>query len=334
VLRFDIISFIKKYWTSGDKKIRSRIYVFLACLSISVFLWLMIKLSLESSSDIDLPVAYNNLPENKMLINKPDSILYLRIRSKGFKLFSDKYFKDFNTFSLDLRNLKLKSRNAKYYAFIQTSYLKKKIRRELNIAAELLSVSPDTLFFEFLDVVHKKVPVKLDFDYSFKKQYFLYDTIQIEPDSVIITGPLELLNTISFVETLKTNLNEISEDQTFSLDINTENIDQNISLSKDNVEVYLDVEEFTEAEVEVPIETIKDVMEITLRTFPDKVKITYLVALKDYKRVEPAMFSAYVNYKSSSGNKSSKLKVHIKQNPKFTKITKIQPEKVEFIIHK
>ena len=71
---------------------------------------------------------------------------------------------------------------------------------------------------------------------------------------------------------------------------------------------------------------------ITLRTFPDKLSLTYIVALKDYKKVEPAMFVAAVNYNTTVDRKTTKLKVQITQKPKFTKITKLKPEKVEFII--
>jgi len=294
----------------------------------------MIKLSLESSSNIDLPINYTNIPENKILINKPDTLLSLRVRSKGFRVFSDKYFRSFEPFLIDLGNLKLSKENNKYSAYILTSIFDRKINRDIKSEVEVLSISPDTLYFELMDVEVKRVPVKLMLEYSLKKQYFLYDSIRISPDSLTITGPADLLKAVSFVENNTATLKDIDATQTLALAINTENISSNIVLSGDSIKVYLNVEQYTEAEVEVPVETIKGAEGISLRTFPDKVKITYLVALKDYKKVEASMFEAVVNYEGSVMSQSSKLKVELRQTPKFTKVTRITPEKVEFIIYK
>ncbi|MCP4160771.1 MAG: hypothetical protein GY760_11915, partial [Deltaproteobacteria bacterium] len=130
-----------------------------------MFLWVMIKLSLESSSHIDLPISYINLPVNKILINKPDSVLSLRVRSKGFRVFSDKYFRSFKPLLVDLSTLKLKNKKGTYSAHILTSLFNRKISREIESDVELLSVSPDTLYFELIDVESRKVPLKLNLDF-------------------------------------------------------------------------------------------------------------------------------------------------------------------------
>lgn len=287
---------------------------------------------MESSTSIELPVVYHNLPGNKLLVNKPDSVLHVRLRTQGFRLFSDKYFGSYDPFPVYLRNLKLKQENGQYSAFILTDHLHSAISRKLKTDAQILSISPDTIFFHMISIHHKKVPVIPDLKYTLKKQYFLYDSISIYPDSIIVSGPPYELESIKYLQTKKIELNEISEDQNILAEID-EPFDKQLSFSPVEVNIVLDVEEFTEAEVEIPIKVIKEA-DTRLRIFPDKVKITYLVALKDYKKIDKEMFSAIVRYVPSAENRLSKLKVIITQKPDLVKITKIKPEKVEFILHK
>ena len=59
-----------------------------------------------------------------------------------------------------------------------------------------------------------------------------------------------------------------------------------------------------------------------------------MVALRDYKKVEASMFEAVVDLHNLVDNQASKLKVLVTQKPAFTKITRIKPAKVEYIIYK
>ncbi len=73
---------------------------------------------------------------------------------------------------------------------------------------------------------------------------------------------------------------------------------------------------------------------VSIKTFPEKVKITYFVALIDYNRVDHEMFKAQVNIPVIGKLTPGKLKVNIVQFPSFVKIRKIVPDKVEYIILK
>ena len=64
----------------------------------------------------------------------------------------------------------------------------------------------------------------------------------------------------------------------------------------------------------------------------DKIKITYLVALKDFKRVDQDMFLATVRVGEEIT--TSKLNVEITHKPSFIKITKVEQEQVEFLVLK
>jgi hypothetical protein len=59
-----------------------------------------------------------------------------------------------------------------------------------------------------------------------------------------------------------------------------------------------------------------------------------MVALKDYKKINESMFWAMIDFtKLDLKSADNKVKVLITKFPSFVKITKIDPEKVEYIIN-
>ncbi|MBE9483860.1 MAG: hypothetical protein IMY74_03380, partial [Bacteroidetes bacterium] len=67
---------------------------------------------------------------------------------------------------------------------------------------------------------------------------------------------------------------------------------------------------------------------------PEEVQLTYRVAIKDYQRVIPEMFTLSVTYDPEKDKGKNFLKVHIERKPDFVRVNRIHPEKVEFIIRK
>jgi len=73
---------------------------------------------------------------------------------------------------------------------------------------------------------------------------------------------------------------------------------------------------------------------LNAKTFPDKVKIYYTVALKDYSNVEPWMIQAVADLSGVDMAEDDRIKVSLESYPSYIRINKIEPEKVEFIIIK
>ena len=67
-----------------DEDLKNKLYVFLVCLAISIFIWLLIVLSKNNIETIDYPITYSKPPDNLVLTNVPDSLLSFRLSSSGF----------------------------------------------------------------------------------------------------------------------------------------------------------------------------------------------------------------------------------------------------------
>jgi hypothetical protein len=70
-----------------------------------------------------------------------------------------------------------------------------------------------------------------------------------------------------------------------------------------------------------------------LKTFPDKVTITVTIGLQGYENLKASQFNAFADYQKIQANKS-KIPLDIKTTLDNVKITKVSPEKVEFLLKK
>ena len=332
-MKQSFINFIKNNLL--NLRFRNEISVFIICFVSASLIWFLIKLSKEYYSSIDFPVTYVNLPVNKQLISKTDTVLTLRLKVQGYKLVSLKLFTEKRPIKISLSNIKLKNEQKGIYKTnIAVSQISHQILNHLKYVNEIESISPDTLFFVFEDIVKKKIPVKLKLNLSFEKQYQLYEPIELTPDSVIISGPKTIIRNIKYIESEEKEFIQLNDNKSIELSLQSPSKKKGINLSSKKIQVKIHVERFTEANLELPIISISDENEFKIKTFPEKVKITYMVALKDFKNVYPELFTANVNCKNINKGNNKKLKIDITQKPNFINITKIEPEEVEYIILK
>ncbi len=194
----------------------------------------------------------------------------------------------------------------------------------VNVAPEYL-----TLVFETISGLKVKVIPKLILE--FDKQYQLSQDMQVIPDCVTVVGPRELISKIGYVETVRKEVKKINQSQTvsgvlLSLPENT----AGVKCIPETVNVVLTVDKFTESEIEVPV--ICSDTGVEIKTYPEKVKITYFVTLENYNRIDKSMFVATVNYNKEIS--SEKLKVNLLQYPSMIRIVKVEPEEVEYLLIK
>ncbi len=302
------------------------------CFGIAVFIWLMIKLSDEFTSKVSYPFRFTNIPSGKLLVESSDSTLKLQVKANGLQLFSTKYLKKSPLINIDFNRVKLNRCRYKYGSYILTSSLKNYLINQLDITDNIISVSPDSLFFVMENSEMKMLAVKTDLSISFEKQYYQYGDIKITPDSIRVNGLLSIIDTINYIKTKRIELSELKKNIDIDIGILKPLISKNIKYSVDKVNVKIPVENYTESSIDIPIQQVGNSIR-EIKTFPAKVKVTYMVALKDFDRLDKSMFLAGVDCsKINTGNNI--LRVKLFRQADFVKVTEIFPESVEYIILK
>ncbi|MFA8300715.1 MAG: CdaR family protein [Hyphomicrobiales bacterium] len=297
------------------------------CLVISFVFWFLIKLSNDYSITLTLPVKYTDIPENQYLSQKIDSTIDVRLRGQGFVLFSEKFFHKQRPIIIPLDRILIHNHKYSFSKYILIRDLPKIIYEDKDLSPDNTTILTDTLSFVLETSNSKKVPIIPNINVSYRKQYDLYDSIILSPDSITLKGPHSILNEINSIQTEKINLHGLDRSKEITASLIIPNQRQ-VEASTYNIDIDIPVEKFTEESLDIPITSLG---QLKIKFFPSTAKVTFKVAIKDYKKVKPNQFKIIAIEDDNNTNKAT---LSLKKYPSYIKIQKTEPKEVEYLIIK
>lgn len=327
-------SIAARIWGAIEPRLNRRSVAFLLCLLLSGLFWLLTSLSKEYVDEVRIPIHYNGIPEDVLVVNEPTQFVTAEVKGFGFDLLWNWLQIEAIDLPIDAipSNLPTVTRQGVELHYFLTNSKNGKTIDAGDDQVQIISVRPDTVFLRFKPKFMKQVPVKLDATFSFQKQYGVVSEPVLVPDSVLITGPKEMVDTISFVFTEPQTYSELDESVTTEAKLKTFGGDKNLSLSHQSVQVEVNVVEFTEGTVTVPLNVITD-LKVSVQVFPQEVELRYLVPLPDFDKIQPSQFQASVVLDDDTKN-NSRLVVYVENQPTNVGQVRVNPPQVEFIIQK
>lgn len=325
---------LKKIFSSLKEKLFNRnVAVFSFFLLLSFIFWFINALSKDIDSTIKYPVRYINFPDNMALVNELPEKLSLDVHGPGYSVLKSKIGGNRVPLLINVSNWGRSVRDdaAGQEFFIYSFNLRESFKRQVRADFEINAVRPDTLNFIFDRVISKKVPVKPDVHIIPQRQFMVNGKITADPDSVTLSGPKTVIDTIAYVSTVHQEFNQVSENLNRTLAIETIS---KVGLSHKNVEIKVPVEQFTEQIIEVDIKILNKPDTADVRLFPDEVRIHFNIALSDYNRIQDIPVEAVVDMKNLDIRKVESLKVEIVNLPSFISSVRYDPRRVEYIIEK
>lgn len=333
------IASAKRVYNFKNPVSRQKMLIFLFCLIISFGAWLFIKLSKENAITIPLAVGFIKVPGDYQIKSLSDSTVLLTVKTEAFRLFFNTRFKTPVSAQFDFERIQKLNRQGSMQYYITTNALGNRLSASMDIPRNLIQLSPDTVFLDLVRNDSRTVPVVFKGNISFSPQHQLYSHVQLSQDSVIIRGPSSLLRKIDVLFTDSVSLENLSDDREIQLDVVVpDKMKSLVFVDPPIVTASIDVEKFTESIIEIPILPVFSDQDLEnrpdLRFFPEKVKITCRVALKDFKKVNAEWFQAVAMYPPDKDEKSNYLKVNVVAFPEFINIVSYEPEAVEYVIVK
>ncbi len=323
---YKIAKYLKKVHFKNDK----RVVAYFVCVAIATVFWFLNALSKTYTVDIFAPVKYVNLPANKTLASDLPEQVELTVKAHGFTILRRKISflispLEFNV--NELTNNRMIDNRRSNFIFPTRQFLTE-LSYELSNDLEILSMSPDTMYFNFDKMSQKKVKVKPIVRIDLKKQYQISGDIVSIPDSVIVSGPKSILDSLYFVST--ENKQFLSVKEPIKAEVNIKPVKE-LFFEPQAVKMVIPVEEYTEAQQSVPVvfENLPENLKIKL--FPSKVKASFQVGLSRFSGIHPEDFKLVVDYSDILKGKQQ-LKITVKSNPAFIYDLKITPEEIEYLI--
>lgn len=309
------------------KGLREReVKVFLVFLFFSTMVWFISKLSNTFEGTAVFNLVYVNIPENQMLINASHEQLGIKLDALGFHFLgmniSNKNIK------IDISNTQKKGSSS----FILTSEIEKQIENQLPNSMKLIELMSDTLFFNFQEVVRKKVLVKPQIELNLAQNYLLDGPLVIIPDSVTITGPENQVDTINHVTASKINLIQLTSDFSRKAPIVISNELTNTIFSNESVVISGKVSKFSEKKLSLKIECINLPEHMSIKTFPDRVDVLCKGTLSVLKDLDVADFQVVVDYNEFKKSKPQRLSLILSEWPNKLYSTILEASEVEYIL--
>lgn len=314
----------------GQKlQFRKRILLFSIFLLISVFIWLLNAMSRNYTAQIDYPIVYTDIPEDRVFVGDLPENLDLQINAVGYALLRYKILKKPVPISFKVSAFTMSRRGQdSTRAYILTRYLKDQIAGQLPTELQLLEIKPDTLHFQFARRLTRMVPVKADLLFELDKQFTTRNGVQLLPDSVTVSGPDAILDTLSFLSTERVDLGLLSRD--YSDKIRLKKV-SGLELDISKVNCSIEIEKYTEVQLQIPVEVLGLPDTLVMQTFPTKIKFTCNVGLSKYEWASTNVFRAVVDY-SSLDEQKNELDVSIQNMPSYLLNYDYYPKTVEFLI--
>jgi len=312
--------------------LRRKGLIFSFFLLIAFFIWFLKALEKNYSTVIDYPVRYRDLPENKALLGDVTDHLELTVNAHGYVLLQHRISSRYIPLVISLESFRLNNfgSNQSGFSYLETRYLNEYIQNQLGSDFEILDVSPDTLVFPFAELVKKNLPVRADLDFQLDQQIILKGNYLLEPDTVEVTGPDYLLDTMQEVVTRHKDLGLIAESDKYDL---IPLLPSSVRSRPETIRASLEVEKFTEKTMNVPVTMMNVPDSLRVLTFPQHVSLTCRVGLSNYEKLQAAAFRVVVDY-NQIRQEENRLPINLGRVPEYVQSVSFTPKTVEYLIEK
>lgn len=301
-----------------------KINVFLLFLVSAFIILIFTKLSKQYTNTLVFNIEKVNVPQEHVILNDSSTVLSLTLKTSGFKWL--RYYFETPKLQIDFS----KDVYQKESVYIWNKSKAFLTNTQLPSHVELLNMSPDTLVFKYGVYMVKKVPVLLNSNIAFTQGYDVLGDYILEPDSIQIIGPDIIVSEIQNIETDSIILSGIRADisETVKLKLPKE---KELKFSDTDIVLKASVDKFTEGTLKIPIQVINIPEGVSLNYFPKEVNVSYYVNLSNFNSIKSKDFKVVCDYKKIGENQSFLIPELVK-SPKPVKKSKINQQRIEFII--
>lgn len=290
----------------------------------AVVIWIFVQFSKQYDQVIHIPVEYVNVPLNKVITQDNPDHLQLRMVENGFTIAWYSLFAP--SLEIDVSDLP-ESEDQLVYVLAEN---RDDIEQQLDINFSRSEFLRDRLYINYQQRRDKTVPVVPRIEVNFAPGYAAVGPLNIRPDSVTVTGPDNLLDTLNQLQTATLRLNNVKSDLSGEVPIDTSGLGK-ISFYQNRVNYFLDVEKFTEGSLEIPVELINVPPDRNVVIFPKEILVFYQVNLNDFDDVEAADFRVIADFSEVQENQDF-LIPRVAQQPSFVTNVRINEKKIQFVI--
>jgi len=302
-----------------------RLSAFFTCLVLAALAWLCITLSNPYNYTVKRVLSYKNIPQKRSFHSLQSDTVDVTIKGTGWQMLYTMMHGSSNVLTADLSSL-----NTGNYVVLGTQQTQ---IVDGNTNHDVVSFNPDTLYFDFLNRMVKRVPVKLLSNINYQQQFAQANTPILRPSYITIVGPTDRLSKITEWDTDSLIVKKAGE--TIRTRINLQPVNEgNITIYPKAVDVIYPIDEFTEKTLQIPVKLVNNIDFYNVKIFPQKITVTFVTSLRRYAETGEDYFEADADLNLWKNNGYSTLPVKLTRIPPFCKVISVDPQNIDFIIKK
>lgn len=297
---------------------------FLFFLGFSTVVWIFVQFSKEYTEAVELPISYINVPKDKILSPENPSKLDLRVKENGLHIAFNRLFP--KVLYLDVSDSKMENGKLIYNLEEQKSAL----LSQLNLEYDKAEFLKKTLNISYQQREVKKVPIRSNVELDFAVGYSALDDVEFQPDSIMVSGPKGILDTLSEVQTKVLRLENINNDISGTVNLDTAKLER-LTFYQTKIDYTLRTDKFTEGKVQVSIDLVNVPEGMNVVIFPKEVTVIYQVSLKKFNSVKKEDFKVMADFKNAV-NSDGYLLVQLTEQPPQVNNLRLNEKKIQFVI--
>lgn len=268
-----------------NQKLRS--FLFFLLLASSV--WFLTKFSKPLEAEFTLNLAYSNLPKQTIVSDDAPKTLTINVKADGFKLLAE-FFRD-KRLDIDLSAGRILEENK--IRFSQDQLLAFCYR--IMPAAGVISLDTKELIIPIDRMAAKEVKVLFHGEVILSQGFKLIAPPKLAPSTVTVYGPSQMIDSISSVKTIYTRLEGLRAN--FKKSIALEAFFSNaLSRSQDSIILSAEILEYTQKQIELPVELVNVPRGKRLQIFPEMMTLSVEIPVNEYSLYDKSNFRIICDY--------------------------------------
>lgn len=303
-----------------------RINVFILFLFFAFVILMFTKLSKAYTNTIAFEVEKLNVPQENIILNDSTKI-NITLKTHGFKWLT--YYWSKPKIKIDF----IEDVHKKEDVFVWNKSKAYLNNTQFDKQVEILNISPDPITFRYGVHMVKKVPVVFKTDVSYSPGFNITGVVSAEPDSVTVVGPNILVSKINYLELEDVVFKDVRSNIKESINLKLPKNISDLKFSTKQVVLKAQVEKFTEGTLKVPVTIINAPKNAKIKYFPKMVSVSYYVSLNNFNAIKASDFKLICDFNKTS-NSQSFLIPELVETPELVQYSKINQQRIEFIITK
>ncbi|MDC8004964.1 hypothetical protein POV27_12955 [Aureisphaera galaxeae] len=305
----------------------SKVKSFLFFLLLAMIFWILAKFSTETTALVYANILYDNVPEHISVTKEGSDKLSFEVETNGFQALSYGFKQP--SISIDI---------SRYYkegdtvVVLENADLVQLIATQLDNSSGINNLSSNSLRVSLDRLEMRKVAVKSMVEIQYKEGYRNLGALQIQPDSVLLVGPLQKLEKIDFIETENEVVKNASDRIEKKIKLKVPE-DPELSIKTDEVSISAAVEEFTQKQFPISVQLINAPRDVEVKLLPSEINVSFNVAMSRFNSVSPNDFRLVCDYRNRNEAESF-LIPSLETYPNDLYDVEVATKRVEYLIFK